>query len=210
MNKKLKKIIETCDPESIFLYGSRARGDSLPSSDTEIGVLTNKDHPRFDSVFFFSYKDFKNSQIDTPFPTDIYLRELSLSAKTLYGEEVVENFTPPPVTTISLLERINFDCATALYGAKLKNKELFYKSVLFGVRNLIILKNKDFPLTYEDIYKEAENLDLKEFDSLPKIAFATRIKNKKISKKQFRKAITFTNYLIRKEIKKQDKKVILK
>lgn len=39
----LKKIIEICNPASVFLYGSRARTDFLKKSDFEIGVLIPMD-----------------------------------------------------------------------------------------------------------------------------------------------------------------------
>ena len=210
MKNIIKKITANHDPESIFLYGSKARGDDLPHSDTEIGVITKKDsHPFYNGVFFFDYKDFKSGKIDTPFPTDIYMRELSLSAKTIYGKKIVENFTPPPITNISLLERINFDCATALYGAKLKQEDLFYKSVLFGARNLVILRTKKFPLKYKEIQEEAEKLNLGKFDYLPEKAYLTRIGDTKPNSDDYKKSISFTNKFLREKIKDQKDKIIL-
>ncbi len=204
MNKKTEKLIEEHDPVSIFLYGSKARGDNLVDSDTEIGVLTNnKKQNDTKNVFFFNYKKFKRNEINTPFPVDIYLRELSLTAKTLYGKKIVENFTPPPITILSILERINFDCSTALYGFKLKKNELFYKSVLFGIRNLIIMKKKKFPLKYESIYESSRDLKLFEFQKLPEIAFKTRLGKKSPTQQNFKDSITLTNKFIRKKIRER-------
>lgn len=200
--KKIKKIIDKYNPKSIFLYGSRARGDYLPESDKEIGVLTDKEHNSFNGVFFFSYKDFEKGKIDTPFPVDIYLNELSKSGKTLYGKKVVENFTPPPVKTISLLERINFDCAIALAAFKNNSPDYFTKSALFGVRNLIILEKKTFPLKYEEIEKFAKKINLEKFSNLPEKAYKTRIGEYDLKKEDYKKNIAFTNKLIRNKIKK--------
>lgn len=209
MNKKIEEIIKNHDPVSIFLYGSKARGDDLPGSDLEIGAFTKGKKPQDSKAFYFDLKEFKKEEIDTPFPTDIYFRELSLSGKTVYGKRVVEEFTPPPIKVNSLLERINFDCATALYGFKLQKRELFYKATLFGVRNLIILKTGKFPIRYEDISKTAAILDLGEFNSLPKKALKTRMGDYKPKRKDFLESITLTNNLIRKRIKKEDKDKII-
>ena len=211
MEEIIKKITRNQNPESIFLYGSKARGDDLIDSDTEIGVLSKEDsHNCFEGVFFFDYDNFKEAKIDTPFPLDIYLRELSLSAKTIYGEKVVENFTPPAITKESLLERINFDCATALYAAKFKNEELFYKSVLFGVRNIIILEKGVFPLTYKEIWKSSESLNLEKFNDLPQKAYETRETNNSPNLKDYKRAISLTNSFLRRRIKREQNNIILK
>jgi predicted nucleotidyltransferase len=212
--KTVEKIIKKYDPQSIFIYGSRARGDNFPESNWEIGVLSDQKNSSIKGVFFFSYSDFKKGLIDSPFPTEIYLRELSMSAKTLYGKKVVENFKPPSITALSLLERINFDCAISLGVIKEKNKEYFYKSSLFGIRNLIILKKKIFPLTYEDIFKASFDLNLGKFNYLPKKAYQTRIKKDEPTISDYKNNITFNNYIIRKRIKKfyeeNGSKVIIK
>ncbi len=207
--KKIKEIIENHNPVSIFLYGSKARGDDLPESDLEIGVFTKGRRPEDSKAFYFNLEDFKEGEIDTPFPTDIYLRELSLSGKTVYGEEIVESFEPPSISTSSILERINFDCATALYGFKMQDEELFYKATLFGVRNLIILEIGKFPLTYRSISKVADTLNLKEFSELPRKAYETRMGNYKPQRRDFIDSITFTNYLIRRRIKKEKQRIII-
>lgn len=199
--KKVKKIIKEYNPASIFLYGSRARGDYLSTSDKEIGVLTDKKHDSLSGVFFFSYCKFKKGIIDTPFPVDIYLNELSKSGKTIYGKRVVEEFTPPPIKTISLLERINFDCAVALTAFKNNLSDYFTKSALFGVRNLIILKTKKFPLKYKKIAELSQDMNLNEFSNLTQKAYKTRMGEYEPNIKDYKKNITFTNNFIRSQIK---------
>ena len=171
MNNKIEEIIkaitEKFDPVSIFLYGSRARTDSLSRSDYEIGVLykrtkkisrtelkeinTNKDVV----LYPFEYEDFLAYKIDTPFPENIYFRELIKAGKTLHGEKVIENLEPPKITTLDLLQRIRFDTGFALAAilSKRNGDEItaateFPKSCLFGVRCLLILDTKSFPLTF--------------------------------------------------------------
>ena len=79
LNTVLNKIIKTCDPVSVFLYGSRARTDFLKRSDFEIGVLIPND--RYISrgeikkkikvtgitIYPFRLEDFKEGIMDTPF-----------------------------------------------------------------------------------------------------------------------------------------------
>lgn len=186
MEKKVentvKRVAHKFNPVSIFLYGSRAKGDFLEESDYEMGVLYRDNQKilpeklreetkeeRNISLYPFEYEKFINFQIDTPFPENIYFRDLSKTGKTLYGEKVVEVIEPPQIMTLDLLQRVRFDTGLALAsvlsqrnGDKVTAKEEFTKSCLFGVRCLIILREKVFPLHYEEIYRLSKNLNLGE------------------------------------------------
>lgn len=176
----VKRVAYKFDPVSIFLYGSRAKGDFLEKSDYEIGVLYHdnkkilpeklrEESKKWKNIFLypFEYEKFINFHIDTPFPENIYFRDLSETGKTLCGEKVVEKMNPPQITTLDLLQRVRFDTGLALAavlsqrnGDETTAKEEFTKSCLFGVRCLIILKEKKFPLSYEEIYHLSQDLNL--------------------------------------------------
>jgi len=222
MDKKLVETIEAItekfDPVSIFLYGSRARTDSLSRSDYEVGVLYKRAEKisrtdlktinrHIDVVLYpFEYEDFLNYKTDTPFPENIYFRELIEAGKTLYGEQVIENLQPPKITTLDLLQRIRFDTGFALAAilSKRNGDEItaateFSKSCLFGVRCLIILETKRFPLTYDDIYEQSKKLDLGEYREVVDHAFAVR-KDEKIDENYLYRNISLLNKLIKNRI----------
>ena len=222
MDKKLeatiKAVTEKFDPISIFLYGSRARTDSLSRSDYEVGVLYKRDkkisrselkeiNPYKDVVLYpFEYEDFLAYKIDTPFPENIYFRELIETGKTLYGEKVIENLEPPKITTLDLLQRIRFDTGFALAAilSKRNGDEItaateFPKSCLFGVRCLIILDTKSFPLTYDDIYEQSKKLDLGEYREVVDHAFAVR-KGEKIDENFLYRNVSLLNKVIKNRI----------
>lgn len=164
--------LKTFNPYSVFLYGSRTRGDALVSSDYEVGVLFKKDHYVSRSViqksfhdgrvnvYPFVLEDFLAHRIDTPFQTALFLREIALSGQTIFGEKVVEATSPPPIKTLDLLQDIRFDLGRALAAVlSYRNDDVpgaetgFSKSCLYGLRCLIILKNAAFPITYEQIFQ---------------------------------------------------------
>jgi len=222
MDKKLeatiKAVTEKFDPISIFLYGSRARTDSLSRSDYEVGVLYKRDkkisrselkeiNPYKDVVLYpFEYEDFLAYKIDTPFPENIYFRELIEAGKTLYGEKVIENLEPPKITTLDLLQRIRFDTGFALAAilSKRNGDEItaateFPKSCLFGMRCLIILDTKNFPLTHDDIYEQSKKLDLGEYREVVDHAFAVR-KGEKIDENFLYRNVSLLNKVIKNRI----------
>ncbi|MBI4120508.1 MAG: hypothetical protein HY454_03510 [Parcubacteria group bacterium] len=218
LEETIKAITEKFDPVSIFLYGSRARTDSLSRSDYEIGVLHKRDkkisrtelkeanqHKNI-VLYPFEYEDFLAYKIDTPFPENIYFRELVEAGKTLYGEKVIENLKPPKITTLDLLQRIRFDTGFALAAvlSKRNGDEItaateFPKSCLFGVRCLTILETKSFPLTYDDIYEQSKRLDLGEYRGVVDHAFAVR-KGEKIDENFLYRNVSLLNKIIKNRI----------
>ncbi|MBU2632694.1 nucleotidyltransferase domain-containing protein [Patescibacteria group bacterium] len=105
----LNKIEKETKPVSVFIYGSRVRSDYLKHSDYEIGVLFRKDkkwereklanfhsHPHV-SLFPFIIEDLQEYKIDTPFPKNVYLRELIESARTVREEKIIEKMDPPQI-----------------------------------------------------------------------------------------------------------------
>ncbi len=175
----LRKIVKETGPVSIFVYGSRAKGDFKEDSDYEVGVIYKKDNytPRRElmkmysldnlNIFPFLYDDFVSYQIDTPFPRAIYLRDVIMGGKTFSGEKIVEDTKAPEIKLSDLLEEVAFQQAYALAAThSFKQGDLvtcsthFTKSLLYGVRVLEIIQNNKFPLTFDEIVAESKALKL--------------------------------------------------
>ena len=219
------RIEKEAKPISIFIYGSRARGDFKQDSDYEVGVLFEKDkkwgrrelkqlHQLSNlNLYPFVYEDFVKYSLDTPFPRAVYLRELLEEAKTVRGRRVVEEMQPPEIKASDLLEAGTFQIAYAL-GAVLSSRQddwvttglEFVKSVLFGTRVLEILELKEFPLEYTAIANLSEKLELEpQFRELIRHALAVR-EGAKPDPVQLYTNITFLNQIVLQKIKNELKK----
>ncbi|MFH0828703.1 MAG: nucleotidyltransferase domain-containing protein [Candidatus Kerfeldbacteria bacterium] len=223
MDQYLEMIVghieERFHPVSIFLYGSRARGDQEEISDYEIGVLFSNDNPVTRTmlrelnppanflIYPFHYAQFLKHHIDSPFPQNIFFRDLRVSGKTLSGKSVIEKFTPPPIAVVDLVERINFDMAFSLaalfsfrtgYSRQAKND--FTKSCLFGVRCLTILQDNIFPKTYDEMHERSKSLPLRDFHDVVANAIAVRHGDALQEKFVFRN-ISLLNTIVREKIR---------
>ena len=95
----------------------------------------------------------------------MYLRELKLGAKLLYGDDILSAIPEEPITTLDLIQRTRFDIVMAL-AALLSYRsgdvgtamDEFTKSCLYGVRSLVILQSRVFPIGYEKIYSASIEL----------------------------------------------------
>jgi predicted nucleotidyltransferase len=159
------------NPKSVFLYGSRGRGDSRPASDYEIGVIfdDNRYVARSDihaaitnpnvKAYPFKWSELSQGTLDFLFQKSIYLREIIEGGKTIAGEDLIGRILPLPITTLDLMQRVRFDIGMALAallsfrtGDMQTSMEEFSKSCFFGLRCLEILELKTFPLGYDQIY----------------------------------------------------------
>lgn len=226
------KIYEQAKPVSIFVYGSRARGDFKKNSDYEVGVLFERDkkwgrrelkqlHSLGNlNLYPFIYEDFIDYSLDTPFPRAVYLRELLEGAKTVKGKKVVEEMESPAVKVSDLLEVGTFQIAYALSAVLSSRQEdwittsiEFTKSVLFGARVLVVLETKKFPLEYGEIAEQALKLELEpQFKDLIKHAIEVR-KGAKPDPIQLYTNITFLNQVVLQRVRdefKNGNKILLK
>lgn len=180
LDSTLDKIEKYCRPKSIFLFGSQARNDHLEKSDYEIGVLFNEKNyvgenklkeiirpPHRIRIYPYKFKEFIQGRIIFPFQNNIFLREILVTGKTLRGEKIVEKITPPSITVVDLMQDLKFSVARgsdAILCFSVKDKKiasiLFYKSCLFGTRNLIILVLKEFPNSYPEIRALSKKLTI--------------------------------------------------
>ena len=164
-------------PKSVFLYGSRGRGDAKPDSDYEIGVIFDDDKyvQRSDihaaitdpniKAYPFKWGELSSGTFGHVFQKSIYLREIIMGGKTIAGEHLIEQIPPPPITTLDLIQRLRFDIGMALAailsfraGDIRTSMEEFSKSCFFGLRCLEILELKTFPVGYEEIYSLSAKL----------------------------------------------------
>jgi len=204
----LNKIEKLCEPVSIFLYGSRARNDYLDRSDFEIGIVMLKRkyirrskikkaiNPKGFNIYTFKYEDFIRGKIETPFQKSIYLREIVEAGRTLRGRKIIENMKPPAIKVLDVIQDLRFNLGrafNAMHSSRnhdsLTANYTFYKSCLFGLRDLEILKLRKFPVPYGDIYKLSKRLNLnKEYKDLVGTAYKARL-----GKKNFKELDIFTN-----------------
>ena len=43
----VRRIVDTAQPEKVILFGSQARGDARPNSDSDVLVIKPSDEPRY-------------------------------------------------------------------------------------------------------------------------------------------------------------------
>lgn len=180
------QALVTFKPKSVFLYGSRGRGDAMPNSDYEIGVIFDDDkyvHRRDIhaaiadpnvKAYPFKWSELSQGTFGHVFQKSLYLREIIKGGHTIAGEHLIEQIPPPPITTLDLIQDIRFYIGRALdamvvcrEGHTDLGMEMFSKACFFGLRDLEILELKTFPLGYEEIYrlafkvvKEPEHLEV--------------------------------------------------
>jgi hypothetical protein len=219
----MKNIIESLavyNPVSIFLYWSRARWDYIWSSDYEIGVIFNDDTyvhsnilkqwlPKDYSVYPFKLSDIQAWTIDTPFQKSIYLNDVKISSKVLYGEDIFSSVIIPSITLIDLLQDISFQLGYGLWGlwaVREWNEDmadyLFYKSCLYATRTLILLKTWIFASRCGELHELSKTIDVWEFREVVEYAFAMRAGTVKHNSKFIFKNFSYLNTFIEVEIKK--------
>lgn len=219
LEKILYKISTLCNPVSIFLYGSRARKDHLPSSDYEIGVLIRKrnyvsrseigksiNYKGF-SIYPFEYEKFIKHQIDTPFQKAIYFKDLSVGGKTIRGKKIIESMDVPSVKVVDILQDLRFSLGFAfasMHSYRNNDKKTssfeFYKSCLYGLRCLEILKLRKFAVGYEEIYRLSKKLRLGEYKNLVSTAYRIRHGTVKLRENDVFRNISFLNKFIEPQI----------
>lgn len=193
----IDEVIESLkqfNPKSVFLYGSRGRGDARPDSDYEVGVIFDDDkyvqrseiHAAISNssvkAYPFKWSELSSGTFAHVFQRSIYLREIIVGGKTIDGEHLIEQIPPVPITTLDLIQRLRFDIGQALAallsyrsGDMPTSMEEFSKSCLFGLRCLIILELRQFPVGYEDIYDLSKQLKgIEEYKNVVDAAYAQR------------------------------------
>lgn len=161
---------------SVFLYGSRARGDNLSDSDWEIGVIFDQEEyisrrelaPLQTGgvvIYPFKYEELAVGIADVPFTRSIWLTELITAAKTIGGEDVTSKIPLPEITTLDIIADNSFYKARSLdamiaqrEGHDSLARDLFVKSALLGARVLILAQKLQFPKSYSDIVRLATPL----------------------------------------------------
>lgn len=184
------------NPKSVFLYGSRGRGDFLPDSDYEVGLIFDNDKyvQRSDihaaitnpnvKAYPFKWGELSQGTFSHVFQKSLYLREIIKGTKTISGEDLIAQILPPPITTLDLIQRVRFDIGMSLAailsfrsGDLPTGMEEFSKACFFGVRSLEILELKVFPLGYEEIYRLSSKV-VKEPEYLEVIEAAHTLRKK--------------------------------
>jgi predicted nucleotidyltransferase len=185
VQRVINEIATKSKPISIFLYGSYTTGDYIARvSDLEIGVIRENESVRFVQlkktaskfsskklnlrIYPYDLKKLKDGTVDTPFTKNVFIRRLILTSKTVYGKEVVENLSLPPITLLDAYREASVSTMRALNGILfLRNGllkeglEAAYKACLFATSSLEYAIG-EFPIGFKEIVKISKRLDLKE------------------------------------------------
>ncbi|MYB39958.1 nucleotidyltransferase domain-containing protein [Candidatus Saccharibacteria bacterium] len=182
MENRIIEALAPFGPYSVFLYGSRGRGDHREDSDYEVGVIFEDEklvrrsllHEkiRLDAVRIYPFKlsDVLAGEFNNPFVSQIFARELVEGAgKTIYGKQVVEALKLPKITTLDLMQCIRFEVGSAFTALlayrrgelKVSGREVG-KSCFYGLLLYIILKQRKFVFSPEAAYEIGRGLELEE------------------------------------------------
>ena len=224
MEQLIKKvevaILASTKPTSIFLYGSYNTSDYLAgTSDLEIGVFREKEIDATSKVlrhiaekysiknirlriYPYDINGFKNGNLKTPFTKSVFIRHTILTAKTIWGEKIIENLSLPSITLLDAYREACFTTMRALSalfflraGNLAEAKEMIYKACLFATLNLEYL-NGDFPIGFQSIINVSKKLKLTPVQkNIINQAYKLRKGNLKLSKEQMYELIfSIINY----------------
>jgi len=199
MDKNIIKILKMLNPVSIFLYGSQANKSQNSKSDYEIGIIFNDDkyvsrkeikkqitNSNY-NVFPFKLSEIQTYTLDTPFQKNIYIASLICgNAKTIFGENIIENLEMPQISKQDLLMDTSFNLGYALSAVRLMKEnvkdlanEMFYKSMFYATRNLFYAKNKILLSGYNTIFEESKKLNMpEEYKEL--LTFGNKLRNENL------------------------------
>lgn len=217
----LDKIFNDTKPISIFLYGSQSQDNDIQDSDFDIGIIYNSNNKisrqelakyhniKKLKIYPFTLEEIQNKNIDTPFPKNIYLKNIIKNSVLIKGNDILKTIKDPVITKIDLLEQINF-CLGRAFSAILscRNNDLisstdnFTKSIYYGFMVLIFLKKNIFITSYKQILKELKGLKISD-EHLDILDHANQVRNNNIvpDSGKLYKNISFLNF-VRSEILK--------
>lgn len=127
---ELARTAEQLNLRTVFVYGSRARGDYQADSDYEIGIVTTEGTPPRSAALFseclpphltsrvyaFKNADVASGNLDVPFTRRLFVAELKQSAVTVYGSDIRTDLPDFPIRWVDLIEEHAFLRARVLDG----------------------------------------------------------------------------------------------
>lgn len=234
IKETIEEIIDKTKPVSVFLYGSYNTPEYLPGvSDLEIGVIKTEEKSisrflrkiaeKYSTkkirlrIYSYHLGRLRNLKVDTPFTKSVFTRHLILTARTDWGEKIMENLSLPPIDLIDAYREASFSTMRALSGIfflradKLEEAyEMGYKACLFATLSLEYLLG-EFPIGFKNIVKFSERLELDD-EWLKLIVFAHELRQGKIKPKKEEmydfifKTITYCNQVVEERIRAELKK----
>jgi len=145
--------------------------------------ITNSNY----NVFPFKLSEIQTYTLDTPFQKNIYIASLICgNAKTIFGENIIENLEMPQISKQDLLMDTSFNLGYALSAVRLMKEnvkdlanEMFYKSMFYATRNLFYAKNKILLSGYNTIFEESKKLNMpEEYKEL--LTFGNKLRNENL------------------------------
>lgn len=225
LEKIKREIVKEANPVSIFTYGSFNTVNFVEGvSDLDIGVICKKDvsvklrelakkfsSPRL-AIKIYRYKTIELKSLNvTPFTKSVFVRQLILSAKTIYGKRVIEKMTLPKITLLDAYREASTSTFRVLAGLFLFRSEIkrwslesTYKACLYATRSIEFLLG-EFPIGFKEIYELSRKLKLeKRWKKLIKKAYDFRLGKIKPTKDMLEECIfetiTFCNQIAERKI----------
>jgi len=219
IQKVITEIYDKTSPETLFLYGSHARGDYTKDSDYEIGILYEKEQriKREDlakmhiiqnlHLYSFALEEFIHYNAQIPFTLSIYFRELlEKGAITLLGKPILEKMKPPQIVMSDILEELSFDKARALSAMLSFRQNDFHsasdhliKSCLYASKMLLLLEKGIFVSRYDEILKQLQSLPVNViYISLIESALQIREGKNKVDIKKIHENMSYCEFIFRK------------
>ncbi len=216
-------IYNVTNPETVFLYGSYARGDNIKESDYEIGILY-KDETRVKRedlakmhtilnlhLYSFPSEEFIKYEAQIPFTKAIYFRELlEKGAITLLGKPILEQIKPPQILISDVLSELSFDKGRALSALLSFRQNDMYsatdhliKSSFYASRMFLLLERKIFVLRSDKILQQLQACRIGP-NHLELIEYILSLRNKKviIDLKKIFENISYINFIFEQAHKK--------
>lgn len=222
LEEVVRILVESFNPYSIFLYGSKATRTDIKESDYEVGVIFEDDKyvsrqsiadkikDKNFAIYPFKLSEILHYDVDTPFQKSIYLNVLIRGgSRTLYGVPVLQTLKAPAITQEDLLADINFNLGIALSAVRVYKtgdiglaNDLFYKSCFYATRDLIYSRFKKLPLSYNEIYEISQQMrELDVYKELLDTAHSLRNScNEIVPSSLYYKNISYINKFILKKL----------
>jgi len=219
IQKAITDIYNKTSPETLFIYGSHARGDYTPESDYEVGLLYKREcRIKRDNLaqmhsipnlhlYSFPFEEFIQLDIQIPFTKAIYFNELlEKGAITLMGKQILEKMIPPQIVLTDILEELSFDKARALSAMlSFRQNDIFsatdhlIKSCLYATKMLFLLEKGLFVSRYDEILENIKTIPIGP-SYLLLIEYALKLRGKReiADLKRIHENLTYIEYVFQK------------
>jgi hypothetical protein len=170
IERSVSQLALPIDVRSIFLYGSAARRDADDLSDVELGVIPHDGadlgRSRIAHVFasvparayVFDLHGLATGALNVPFVGPILQREIAVTARSVWGDHLVEALKPLPITAGDVTGELRFQLGRTLTGlgclrtgTRSVAADAWSKGCWYGLRCLAMTAYGTFPVDREAV-----------------------------------------------------------